>query len=69
MESVLIQENIAHNFLNSKAEYTICAIPRLTSKLGDQAYKRWEKEDGEERMRICKDFIKENTKKAGRQER
>ena len=35
LESVLLQENVKHNLLNSKSEYNRCAIPRLTSKLGE----------------------------------
>ena len=43
-ESVEIQENRRHHLLNSRSEYNRCAVPRLTCKLGDNAYKKYEKE-------------------------
>ena len=38
-ESVLIQENMLHNLLNSKSEYNRCSIPRLTLKMVDRELK------------------------------
>ena len=50
LESVKIQqERQSHFLLNSRAEYNRCAIPRLSSKIGEKEYKRWEKE-GEKEM-------------------
>ena len=43
-ESVEIQENRHHHFLNSRSEYNRCAVPRLMCKLGDKAYKNYEKD-------------------------
>ena len=48
LESVKIQENNNHFLLNSKSEYNRCAIPRLTTKIGETAYKRWKKEEKED---------------------
>ena len=45
LESVLIQRERGHNLLNSKAEYNRSAVPRLTTKIGEKQYKRWEKEN------------------------
>ena len=43
-ESVHIQENAAkHEILNSKSEYNRCALPRLTTKLGDNTVDKLEK--------------------------
>ena len=44
MESVIIQRERHHNLLNSKAEYNRSAVPRLTTKIGEKQYKKWEKE-------------------------
>jgi hypothetical protein len=50
MESVVIQQERAkHNLLNSRAEYNRCAIPRITTKIGDTNYKRYEKEIEQEK--------------------
>ena len=50
LESVKIQQERQNHFLlNSRAEYNRCAIPRLSSKIGEKEYKRWEKE-GEKEM-------------------
>ena len=39
LESVMIQEEKKkHIILNSKSEYNRCAVPRLTSRLGDTVY-------------------------------
>ena len=43
-ESVEIQENRHHHPLNSRSEYNRCAVPRLMCKLGDKAYKKYEKD-------------------------
>ena len=49
MESVLIQQEMTkHNILNSKYEYNRCALPRLTTKIGDKESKEWSKEKLEE---------------------
>lgn len=47
-ESVEIQENRHHHLLNSRSEYNRCAVPRLMCKLGDAAYKKYEKETEKE---------------------
>ena len=47
-ESVEIQENRHHHLLNSRSEYNRCAVPRLMCKLGDGAYKQYEKETEKE---------------------
>ena len=45
LESVVIQtERNDHNLLNSRAEYNRCSLPRLTTQLGDQEHKKYEKE-------------------------
>ena len=44
LESVKIQQERGHNLLNSKAEYNRSAVPRLTIKIGEKQYKKWEKE-------------------------
>ena len=52
-EACLIQkETEHHNILNSRAEWNQCALPRLTTSLGDQEMKYWEKEIIEERDRV-----------------
>ena len=43
-ESVAIQENRHHHLLNSRSEYNRCAVPRLTCKLGDKTFKKYETE-------------------------
>ena len=49
-ESVVIQqERHHHHLLNSRSEYNRCAVPRLTSKIGDNQYKKYEKEIEEEK--------------------
>ena len=42
------QERQNHFLLNSRAEYNRCAIPRLSYKIGEKEYKRWEKEGEKE---------------------
>ena len=44
LESVLIQQNINHHILNSRSEYNRCSLPRLSTRLGDKEYKKYEKE-------------------------
>ena len=44
LESVTIQQNTDHFLLNSRSEYNRCSLPRLSTKLGDSDYKRYEKE-------------------------
>ena len=52
MESVLIQqESSAHNILNSKSEYNRCALPRVTTKLGEEEFEEWRKEKLEEKKK------------------
>ena len=48
MESVCIQQNTNHNILNSRSEYNRCSLPRLSTRLGDKEYKKYEKELEEE---------------------
>ena len=51
-ESVLIQqENLKHNILNSKSEYNRCALPRLTTKLGDSDFEAWKVEQFDEKKK------------------
>ena len=52
MESVLIQQDLQrHNILNSKSEYNRCALPRLTTKIGDKEFTDWRKEKLDEKER------------------
>ena len=51
LESVLLQENVDHFLLNSKAEYNRCAIPRLTTKIGERLYERWQEDGREEKKK------------------
>ena len=39
------------NLLNSKSEYNQCAIPRLTSKQGENQYRKWEEDEREEKKK------------------
>ena len=48
LESVCIQQNTHHNILNSRSEYNRCSLPRLSTRLGDKEYKKYEKELEEE---------------------
>ena len=51
-ESVLIQQESGnHNILNSRSEYNRCALPRLTTKLGDEEFSIWKKELLEEKKK------------------
>ena len=58
LKSVLIQENKHHHIINSKTEYNRCAVPRLTSKLGKNIFKRWEEEKKEEKRREIQEKIR-----------
>ena len=51
MESVIIQENRNHHLLNSRSEYNRCAVPRLSTKIGENEYKKWEEDNETERER------------------
>ena len=51
LESCLIQSERSHYLLNSKAEYNRSAVPRLTIKLGEKQYKKWEKDNEKEMKR------------------
>ena len=52
LESVKIQElrKVSH-LLNSKSEYNRCAVPRLTTKIGDSHYRKWEEDLEKEKMK------------------
>ena len=43
LESVCIQQNTKHNLLNSRSEYNRCSLPRLSTRLGDKEFKKYEK--------------------------
>jgi hypothetical protein len=49
LESVVIQQERHHNLLNSKAEYNRSAVPRLTSKMGENQFKKWGEEEEKEK--------------------
>jgi hypothetical protein len=49
LESVIIQQERHHNLLNRHAEYNRCDVPRLTTKIGDSHYKKWEEETEKEK--------------------
>ena len=57
--------------MNNKEEYNICALPRLTAKLGEKDLEKWRAEDKEELLReaIIEEKIrirkKEKAKKRG----
>jgi hypothetical protein len=44
-ESVMIQKSRWHNIMNIKSKYNRCAIPRLTTKLGEKDLERWRDKD------------------------
>ena len=67
----MIQKSRDHHIMNNKAEYNRCALPRLTTKLGERDLERWREEDRqelekeasiEEKIRIRK---KEKAKRRG----
>ena len=48
-ESVEIQnQKQDHHILNSKSEYSRCALPRLTAKIGEESFKKMEQKKKEE---------------------
>ena len=51
LESVCIQQSTHHNLLNSRSEYNRCSLPRLSTKLGDKEFKKYEKELEEARRK------------------
>ena len=53
LESVKIQEERKRNLiLNSKAEYSRCTLPRLTSKMGEKEYDKLRSEEKLEEKRL-----------------
>ena len=68
-ESVLIQASRSHHLLNSRSEYNRFAVPRLICKLGDGAYKKFEKETAlevaKEEIQILKirELVKERNRR------
>ena len=59
-----IQQNTHHHILNSKSEYNRCSIPRLSTRLGDNEYKKYEKglEEEREKEEIMEKRIREMRK-------
>jgi hypothetical protein len=51
LESVCIQQNTHHHILNSRSEYNRCSVPRLSTRLGDKEYKKYEKKLEEEKLK------------------
>ena len=49
LESVVIQQERHHNLLNSRAKFNRCAIPRVTTKMGENLFKQWEAENEKEK--------------------
>jgi hypothetical protein len=45
LESVMIQKARDHHIMNGKAEYNRCALPRLTTKLGEKDLEKWRESD------------------------
>ena len=45
LESVEIQKARDQLIMNDKSEYNRCALPRLTTRLGEKELKRWREED------------------------
>ena len=72
-ESVQIQENASrHEILNSKSEYNHCALPRLTTKMGEntvdklEKMKRTEIEKEKELSRKIRDLkVRQSTSRRG----
>ena len=65
LESVKIQqERKDHYLLNSRSEFNRSAVPRLSSKIGEKDFKRWEKEGEKEKEKeeILKQKIEEMKK-------
>ena len=75
-ESVQIQENASkHEILNSKSEYNRCALPRLTTKMGEntvdklEKLKREEIEKEKELMKRIRDLKTKNMKRQSTERR
>ena len=74
-ESVSIEENRYHHLLNSRSEFNRSAVPRLTCKLGDKSYKKYEqeiekdmeKEEGQ--VSKIRELIKERNKNRAQKQR
>ena len=45
------QERVKHDILNSRTEYNRCALPRLTTRLGEKEMERWEEDMQEEKRK------------------
>ena len=45
LESVEIQKARNQMIMNDKSEYNRCALPRLTTRLGEKELKKWREED------------------------
>ena len=60
-ESVTIQSNREENLLNSKAEYNRCALPRLTTTLGEKQLKERREEEQDEKIK--EDLLSEKIRK------
>ena len=45
LESVIIQKERRHHLMNNKAEWNRCALPRLTTKMGEVDLEKWRDED------------------------
>ena len=63
LESVKIQEERKkHLIMNSKAEYSRCTIPRLTTEMGDIEYdesrKKKKREEKEQEERVRRDIAR-----------
>ena len=67
LESVKIQElrKVSH-LLNSKSEYNRCAVPRLTTKIGDSHYRKWEEDLEKEKIKKLELEAKIRTMKKSR---
>ena len=50
-ESVHLQNNREHHLLNSKSEYNRCAIPRLTTVLGEKEHRQERKEEDDDKRK------------------
>ena len=66
LESVLIQKAREHNIMNNKAEYNLCALPRLTAKLGERDMEKWREEDRLEHLQEATIEEKIRTRKKAR---
>ena len=68
-ESVRIQNNRAHNILNSKSEFNRCALPRLGLKLGAREFEKENEKNREEekKEKTIEQIIKEMKKERNAQ--